>query len=229
MKNKKVILSRLVIFILGMFFFSCKNYYVEKKSDDDFNQSLSANSEISFEIVKSVVFLQKCTVCHQQYNSYQSVKRELVAIQDAIAQNRMPKSGSLLTDRQKDFLTKWASQGAPEFAGQTPQPEVPVITEANWKSISQNIIFPKCIVCHNPNGQAKFLDLSTRESILLANNERKLKGENLLDFDKPAESDLIKLVEDPLEPMPPIKSNISRLTNEEVNVLKAWIGLKLPE
>ncbi len=228
MKNKKVILGRLIILVFSMLFFSCKNYYVEKKSDVDLSQSLNSNTQISFEIVKSAVFLQKCTICHQQYNSYQSVRREIVAIQEAVSQNRMPKSGSLLNDQQKELLTKWASQGAPEFPGQIAQPETPTIIEANWGSISQNIIIPKCLACHNPNGQAKFLDLSNRESIL-ANKDKMFGEAKLINFENPSESFIIQLVEDPDEPMPPKSSNISRLTTKEVDVLKEWISLKLPE
>jgi hypothetical protein len=34
-----------------------------------------------------------------------------------------------------------------------------------WESLSKNIFIPKCVVCHNPSGQAPWIDVSNREGM----------------------------------------------------------------
>jgi mono/diheme cytochrome c family protein len=92
---------------------------------------------------------------------------------------------------------------------------------ADWASLTSSIFQPRCRPCHNPEGQARFLDLSTRES-LLAERHR------LFDFDNPDLSYLIQVVRDPVEPMPPLNSSLRKLSEEEVAVLVEWIAQGLP-
>ena len=83
-----------------------------------------------------------------------------------------------------------------------------------------NVFVPKCQVCHNENGQASFLDLSSRE-VFLANDF-------LFDTENPGGSYLVEVIEDPEEPMPPTWSNIPVLTDEEKQKVREWIGAGLP-
>ncbi len=212
---------------------SCGNYIDKKSTTDDGGNS--ANSILSFETLQNEIFARgsagHCVDCHQQYSSYSGVKLEINAIANAINSNRMPKTGTPLSDNLKSLLQRWIEAGAPEFAGQSPDNGSQNKLEPNWKSISDNIITPRCLVCHNPNGQAKFLDLSTRLSIYSARS--KLFGigsgkKKLLDLDNPSNSYLLDIILDLDEPMPPIWSNIRRLNNDEIQALINWIGLGLP-
>jgi hypothetical protein len=120
--------------------------------------------------------------------------------------------------------------GAPEFSGANSgqKPEEPLGLEPNWKSISELIVFPKCLVCHNPNGEAKFLDLSTRQSFFEKRDELFGEGQKFLDFLDPANSYVIGVITDEFEPMPPEYSGLPRLNEDEVRTLMEWIGLGLP-
>jgi len=205
-------------FIIALLLSSC-GYYSEH-SDPGADVDL-AKSSLEFQSVQAAIFTPHCVRCHQSYASYNGVRRELAAINSAVAANRMPKSAPPLSENLKQLLQSWISAGAPERAGEPAPEPAPVVLEANWKSISENILAPKCLVCHNPDGQAKFLDLSSRQAIFSARSK-------LLDFDNPEASYLLAVVQDPDEPMPPPSSNIPRLNSREIEVLTEWIALGLP-
>ena len=92
---------------------------------------------------------------------------------------------------------------------------------ADWNSILAVIFVPRCIPCHNPRGQARFLDLSTRESVLAARDK-------IFNFEDPEASYLIEVIRDPLEPMPPPTSSLRQLSEDEVSILIDWIAQGLP-
>jgi uncharacterized membrane protein len=223
LKTKTVIL-----FLSSILLSSCGNYLDQKKSAPDSGQSIQEALSSEFLSVKEIVFSARCTSCHQQYNNYQGVIRELSAIQAAVASNRMPKTGGPLTDKQKAILFDWIAKGAPDRADNILGPQ-PLPLAPTWKSLSENVIFPKCLVCHNPQGQAKFLNLSTRQSIFDSRNRVFGDGSKLIDLDMPEDSYLLQILNDSIEPMPPIESNISRLTADEMNTLTQWLRLGLPE
>lgn len=229
MKNRSLLPMR---FILILFSFtllsSCGNYFTNKVSEEPLSQSAQEKLSADFTSVQQYIFIASCTSCHQQYGSYGSVIRELSAIQNAITTNRMPKSGGPLTENQKAVLNLWIANGAPENAGDPIRPNNPAPIEINWKSISENIIYPKCLVCHNPQGQAKFLNLSNRQVIFDQRNRVFAGNTKLIDLDDPDKSYLLEVILDPEEPMPPTSSNIPRLNQEEVQALKDWLKLGLP-
>jgi len=205
---------------------SCGNYLERKSTDGEQNQNLSKES-LEFSLVQSKIFNARCVSCHQQYGTYSGVRRELDSIFLAVQSDRMPKTGGPLSDSLKQLLRAWVDAGAPEFAGKTSSPQ-PVEIQPVWASIYDHIVSSRCLVCHNPNGQAKFLDLSTRQTIF-SNRDRVFgDGKKLIDFDDPDQSYLIEVIQDEAEPMPPIWSSIRRLNEDEVNVLKEWIKLGLP-
>ncbi|NJL23880.1 MAG: hypothetical protein HC902_00960 [Calothrix sp. SM1_5_4] len=139
----------------------------------------------------------------------------------------MPKTGGPLSNSLKELLKAWVDAGAPEFAGQAPISE-PIEILPEWNSIYDHIISSRCLVCHNPNGQAKFLDLSTRQAIFSSRDRIFGDGKKLIDFTNPDQSYLIEVTQDEVEPMPPVWSSIRRLNDEEIRVLKQWIRLGLP-
>jgi uncharacterized membrane protein len=214
--------------LLFMILSSCGNYLIQKKSDENISFTTQEKLSGSFESVAAVIFSAKCVTCHQQYSSYAGVVRELSNIQAAVTANRMPKNGPL-NESQKNILLAWIDKGAPEFINQPSRPIEQNPLVPRWNSIYENIVSTKCLVCHNPNGQAKFLDLSSRESVLQNANRVFGNGQKLLNLEVPDESYLLSILQDDEEPMPPKSSNISRLSENDVNVLKEWISKGLPE
>lgn len=231
MKAKELI--RISILGLLVAFLPSCNYDVQKNGAGGEVPDLT-KSALDFSLIQSLIFAPgsagHCIDCHQNYNSYNAVKNELRAISAAINSNRMPKTGGPLSDSLKQTLQAWIDAGAPEKATQAPKDPEPIVLQPNWKSVSENILFPRCLICHNPQGQAKFLDLSSRQVIFQARDRifGEGAGKKLLDFDSPQNSYLLDVIQDPNEPMPPISSNIPRLNAEEIQVLADWIGLGLP-
>lgn len=222
--NLKIGLFIILTFLLS----SCGNYLKQKKALASFDQTQQEILSSDFQSVKEVVFSPRCIECHSQYESYSAVKREIQAIRISVEAGRMPKTGGPLSESQKNILYAWIDRGAPESAGETPVAQEPETMTPDWKSISENIITPKCLVCHNPSGQAAFLDLTSRQSLFENRNRVFGSGLKLLDFENPDNSYLLQVITDPDEPMPPVFSNISRLNEEEVSMIREWIRLGLP-
>lgn len=216
------------LFIAIVILSSCGNYLNKKTIEPAVDISTQENDLLDFKTIKESVLAPRCISCHQQYDNYQGVIRELTAIQSAVASNRMPKSGGPLSDLQKALLSAWVNQGAPEQMVVPTEPSLPEALAPTWKSLSENVFFPKCLACHNSNGQAKFLVLSSRQSIF--NNRNKIYGggSKFIDLDFPEKSYFLEVLNDEDEPMPPIDSNISRLTIDELKTLQQWISLGLP-
>lgn len=203
--------------------------YVEQKAQLQ-KQAPNRTTLVDFQIVQKEIFSAHCVRCHGQYQTYAGVRRELESIQLAINGDRMPKRSGPLSGDLKKLLQDWVGKGAPEFAGQVSEPIQPIPLAANWESIYTNIITPRCLVCHNPRGEAKFLDLSSRQIIFDQRNRvfNPDDEKKLLDFDRPEESYILEVIQDEFEPMPPLDSNLEQLTASEVEVLTEWIGLGLP-
>lgn len=200
---------------------SCGNYFERKDgsaTSSDFQLQLGRT--ITFEEVRTRVLEPAgCVSCHGQYKDYNSITKELEAIEQVILTDRMPPSDPL-DNEQKGIILAWISSGAP--AGEIVQ--APVKEEGlvpTYESINRNIIGPKCVACHSPQGQVPFLDLSTRLAIFQQRNY-------LLNFDMPESSYIIEVITDPFEPMPPPESSFEAVTEEEVKVLTEWIRLGMP-
>jgi len=126
------------------------------------------------------------------------------------------------------LLSAWVRLGSPEQIGVPTEPSLPEALAPTWRSLSENIIFPKCLACHNSNGQAKFLVLSSRQAIFNNRNKIYNGGSKFIDLEFPEKSYLLDVLSDEEEPMPPLDSNIPRLTMEELKTLQQWISLGLP-
>ncbi len=224
MKSLQLTYTIISFFILS----SCLNYSVPKDLELSPQQVVTASAINDFSSVNRAVFQSRCIFCHAQYATYAGVVRELTAIQDAVNTNRMPQAGGPLTDRQKALLFSWIAKGAPEKEGDFANSFIPEILMPNWKLISENVIFPKCLACHNPQGQAKFLDLSNLRAIFENKDRPYANGVKLIDFDKPDTSYLLQILKDPDEPMPPIWSHIPRVSPSEIAIIQQWISLQIP-
>jgi len=214
--------------ILALFFIftSCGNYTETKGVlEDTFSRNL--NTPIDFKTINEAIIQPHCLSCHQQYATYAGVKNEASNILNAVTSNRMPKNASPLSAAKKELLAAWVAAGAPQGGSTTTPPPANDKLEATWVSLSSKVFYPKCLVCHNPQGQAKFLDLSTRQAFFEQRN-RDFGGETLLNFEHPDESYLITVITDPDEPMPPVWSNLELLKTEEIEVIIEWIEKGLP-
>lgn len=203
---------------------SCGNY-TELSELEEFSFDARAVANLSFTQVRDQIFAPKCLSCHSQYGEYDAVKSNLNAIMTSIETNRMPKNAAPLTQSEKELMRAWVKLGAPNSPN-APAP-VPMPLEANWESLNNKIFAAKCTICHNPQGQARFLDLSTRQAFF-EQRDRDFGGEILVDFENPNASYLITVIADPDEPMPPSWSGLTPLTTEEIEVIKTWIERGLP-
>jgi len=172
------------------------------------------DNEVSFSTLRSQVLNSKCIGCHANYKDYQTVSENAEEILASIESGRMPKNSSPLDSSEISYFRKWIEADKPEGNAN-------IGSHSETDTIYAEILGPKCIQCHNPNGEAKFLDLSTRQAIWDQRSE-------ILNFEEPEKSYLIEVMTDPEEPMPPKYSNLERLTQEEVERVKAWIGRGLP-
>ena len=141
---------------------------------------------------------------------------------------RMPKGDAPLSADLRGALAGWVAAGAPKSRDVSSPPPPPTELRPNWISISEKIVFPKCVACHNSQGQAKFLDLSDRQLIFNSRDRVFSSGSKLIDFDSAESSYLIQILKDEIEPMPPVSSRIDRLTDAEIDVIREWIRLGLP-
>ena len=182
---------------------------------------------VSFEFIKNRVLEKNCISCHPMYSIYSEVFKDKVSIVNSVLSNRMPKNSKPLPFELKNALETWVESGAPknregnddEDNGDNEETGL----EPIWKSISKNILFPKCVQCHNPNGEGSFLDLSSIEKI-------KEKKDYIIGDPGNAEMSLLyEVITDPFEPMPPQRSGLDRLNQEEINVIIEWIKKDLPK
>lgn len=225
MKSRFFILISLLI---ALNLASCGNYEESKGFIESAVIGLDTTKAISFADVKAEIFSAKCTSCHIQYEQYSGVVRDLAAIRSAVDSNRMPKNSAPLSGAQKALLFAWMDAGAPDTVdGGNTDPTLGDELAPTWASLSQNIFYPKCTACHNPNGQASFLDLSTRQAWFEA-RDRDFGGITLLDFENPGDSYVVEVINDPYEPMPPVWSNIPVLSGEEKDAIIEWIRRGLP-
>ncbi len=202
-----------------------------------------------FNQVTNLIFEPHCTRCHSQYADYSAVVGELRSIQNAIESNRMPKNARPLSADLKALLAAWVNAGAP-FAVAVPQkptqpvnpadPSTPVVTptplptpppppvlEPTWTSLNRIVFSARCTVCHSPNGEANFLNLTSRQKIFEI-RDKEVLGQKYLDFNSPDDSYVMSVITDPDSPMPPRDSGFAPLTSKEVDTVREWIRLGLP-
>lgn len=199
---------------------SCGNSVEFKESPIPEFRGTFPVTALTFENINNQILKPNCIQCHAGYSDYETVFSERENILDAVLKGRMPKNAPALDDDLKALLNAWVKEGAPAGGGNTAP--VPTKLVATWESLSKKVIFPKCVQCHNPNGQASFLDLSTRQKFFDQRHDL------LNNFEDVENSYLIEVITDPDEPMPPEYSNIERLNEEEVKTLIEWIKKGLP-
>jgi mono/diheme cytochrome c family protein len=187
------------------------------------------SQDLDFATIQARVLRPHCMNCHGNFGDYTTVKNKIDIIVDKVRTDQMPLGSKLAADL-KTILFQWAADGAPQTGtGPNPNPTpptpgpvpVPVPLEPTFKSINFHILQKKCIACHNPNGRARFLDMSSYQAIR-ANQGR------LFDFRRPERSDIVDEITDDEEPMPPRSSSFSPVTAQELKTLIQWIRNGIP-
>ncbi len=228
---KKLILSLLTTALLV----SCGNSFETTQDPQQLGRSEPVDGNqntIVFADIKSRILETHCLSCHSSYSEYDTFNAVKEAAMGTISSGRMPKNSSPLSNELKTLMRNWLATGAPETIADGPSgdtdttgdndnnPSPPLdILEPKWSSISQKIIGPKCMRCHGPD---TFLPLATRQDFF---NQR---DELLNDFEDVEDSELIKRLQSPSNPMPPAWSGLDMLTTEEINIIIQWVEQGLP-
>lgn len=201
------------------------------------------NIKFSFaDIKENVLKPNNCLECHTQYSTYSTVFFEIGSIMSSVENNRMPypKSRREVTEpmstEDKNILMTWIEQGAPEFVGSKVLPEK-IDLAPNWKSLKTNVFGAKCILCHNSFGKRAPASMATYKEIIAWS----AKSPSLFNTENPIESHFIGSILGRIDddefffdsmpfnsPIDDVK-DISAVTDEELEVIKTWIGLGLPE
>lgn len=179
-----------------------------------------------FAEVRERVLAPYCLRCHVNYGEYPAVASQAAAVWDAVRTGRMPKGGPLLPTDVRDVLDRWVRAGAPFTKGPTPAP-TPRELAPDYESLAENVFGPRCVVCHSPRGEAKFLDLSSGAGLRAA-AAKSWGGESLFVPEDPEASYLIQVIRDPVEPMPPRRPGLRPLNEGEIDVLVEWIRRGTP-
>jgi mono/diheme cytochrome c family protein len=201
---------------------SCGNYEEFKEDPSALFQGAAGLGELTFSQIKEEVFDAQCARCHgQEYSNYNDVIANLDAIVASVRSDRMPKDGPLSLELKQKLFT-WVASGAP----QGDVVIVPIKPEPTFASLGRTIFATKCIRCHTEGGPSPFY-LNDRQNLMAYAS---VFNPFLFDFEFPEEGDFIKRLvsDDPVEQMPPARSGLELLTDEERAIIIEWIKQGLP-
>ncbi len=224
--------SFLVILLLCFVNQSC-NYKIEK---GNFRKNVAVDKSlietVSFNQIKREVFEAKCISCHGNsggvnLETYSTSVQYLNEIKGSVFNKQsMPKSPyPRLNKRESELLMAWIMAGGPDRSLRTvttgedggEEPPLPSV-DATFDSIQQNILAKKCIVCHSVDGDAEDLPLVTKDDLVNSSFE------NLVIPGNPQDSRLMQVLDQYSKRfMPPRRSGISPVTEEEKNAIQIWI------
>lgn len=250
------IISRISLFLSVFLVLLGCNYSIKKgQSGGDLNPlgKTDGSTPISFSLIQKSI-LYTCKDCHagvnQPYlNNLEDYKAHRDQILLQVNENKMPqvkKGYAPLSDCQKGVLKKWIDLGLPEEStetfssvpecqattGQPPLPPSPDLTPIellplNFDNLFTRIIQPKCISCHDSDGDAYLYPFYPYAMIL---DEDMGSGS---DWKAPGvKSKVIRFVtkaDDDENLMPPVDSKIERLTPQEIDYIIRWIDAGKPE
>ena len=224
--------------MINLFFvIGCGNKFIQKNGTDP--SSFATVNGLSFQDVFNQVLDKdkNCTECHNSYSNYQIVFSKADSILKAVLSDRMPKNKSPLSNELKAILASWVKYGAPNIPGLVSEMKP---LEPTFESLLVNVFAPKCLDCHSGIVGAPgpiIYNFSTYMDFIESDKNFQFRnGIGLVDQSAPEDSELILLVTDKIEPMPPLKlrgvppeSLPKQLTEDEVNVLIEWIAKGYPE
>lgn len=227
-------LSRFSFFIFlsafGLLFEGCSYRINKNVSDlDSIIVSRQMMDSVSFQEVKNKVFDTKCISCHGNsggvnLENYSNARSHLDQIaKSALFNKTMPKTGNEpLTAGEYLLLAAWVKAGGPEIplnGTDVPPPNPVEVLKPEFASIKKLIIDRKCLSCHKPDGKAPRVPLNTPQEMIDSPLEIVIPG-------NADESGLILSldVENATKPMPPKDSGISRVSAQEIEIIKEWIN-----
>lgn len=181
---------------------------------------------ISYKEIKAKVFDKSCIGCHGDsggvsLESYTAAYQHLEAIRRTVLLRKsMPKSPfKSLTRSQLEMVTAWLEAGGPEKPLDGSDPGESDETELNptFASIKTHILDKKCLSCHSVGNEAARIPLTTRDDLLNSPLDIVLPGD-------PDESGLMIVIEAGARKfMPPTRSGITPVTEEQKRVIREWI------
>ena len=201
---------------------------------------------VGFSDIQQKIITPQCIGCHTHFEDYSVVKKQLGSIFSFVMQDKMPfprrKNTPIvpLSNDLKDLLTQWVNNGAP-FTKENPKgPETSDEIKPNWISIRNNILGPKCILCHNSYGPRAPTKMGTYQEL----QDWFVNSPKLFDFDNPNNSHFIGSMlgrvnpdndEFFFDPMPfnstadDVPTDIDPVSSQDILIIEKWIELKLPE
>ena len=186
-------------------------------------------SGIHFDWVKTNVFQAgKCTQCHGansriNLTTYESTMaaadkdgKKLIIPGDfensklykEVESGRMPKGGPKLDDNLIFALAFWIKLGAKPQENLNIPPPMEPITELNFAVLEKKIFGPQCSSCHSSNGEAFYVDLTTRDAMM-----------DKINLEDPKNSRIYKAVFSGRMPQ-----GGPRLSNEDIALILQWIS-----
>ncbi|MBC7690234.1 MAG: hypothetical protein H7222_00565 [Methylotenera sp.] len=172
-------------------------------------------SLLSYQFVRASVFEPRCLSCHGNgsalggvsLESYESVKQYTFTIsQVALLERRMPPT-SPLSGTESDILAAWILAGAPLHAGDAPTGNVPPgrpdVTKISYAYLKERVFVPRCLGCHGTSG-----GVNLETYVQVKENLGKITVAALIDKTMPKGGPL---------------------SNDEADLLKAWIKAGAPE
>jgi mono/diheme cytochrome c family protein len=205
MKNR-VLLSLLLLTLAA-----CK---VQTGTDESsqFKVFSYADSQVNFAVIKENVLVPQCLQCHSWSTNETEFNKRIVAGNPELSEvYKMLKSGQMPSGKPR--LTNQSLQLVEQYIIHVNSNAVPkpIPLAPTYSSLKVNIFEKSCIRCHNPDVLVKHpkRPLFTSKEAIVAKYK-----------------DIIYSVTDAWmmndNEMPPEKSKIPRLTDEEINMLKEW-------
>lgn len=246
-----ILIAVITLTSCSVYFSPQKQIEILPDNNEDNNKVLSQESTLDYETILSLS-LNSCMKCHSgskppDLSTREGLIANMKSVLASVREDRMPKGNyPKLSNCQKDALYAWAQLGAPERtemqissiascgeigSGSTttttttttlpppPLNQMPL----DYKTVTDRILRPKCMNCHNPDSTSDAVDtLLYPYSQITA--RRTLLGTSS------ANSKIFKLVnatDDTL--MPPADSDYAHLTDEEITFLQRWLDAGHPE
>ena len=231
-----------ILLLTAFFISSCafdRINYVQVPIENKNEKTGLVNSRIDFAWIKTNVFQPgKCLNCHgagkgidlsNYTTAMAAIGRDgskLIQPGDyknsklyvEVESGRMPRGGQKLSEDLIYALAVWINMGAFENGVSKEDPidtkpdEPGEVVELNFDFLKKKIFDPKCNTCHGPDGEAFYVDLTTREEVL--------KRVNLAE---PEKSRVYKAVFSGRMPQ-----GGSRLPDDEIAMILKWIETGAP-
>jgi uncharacterized membrane protein len=234
LRPQRKLFSAFTLWMLAIVFgASACSFKVDKKgtaADDGsfgFEVPASLVNSVSYSMVAGKVFQAKCVSCHGSsggvsLETYDSAHAALDRIKRVVfTETTMPKApGPALSQDELMILAAWIKAGGPSapLNGDPDHQAPPPVLEPKFDSIKSIIIDKKCISCHSPGGKAERIPFLTKENFLNSPLDIVIPG-------NADESDIVLvLLDGARKPMPPQDSGFSRVSSQDLAIIKEWIN-----